>query len=150
MVDQFMPCRRGFVAALVAAVAARRAWAGGADPLRRYRWVSRVLLVFAGTERDPDLATQRQDLAQVGQGLKERDLVVIEVVGATLRTSAGRAEGSPQALRARFRLPADRFRVILVGKDGDAKFSGAKPIAADRLFGIIDAMPMRQDEMRGQ
>jgi hypothetical protein len=56
-------------------------------------------------------------------GLKERDLEVIT------QTSA----------------PA--FRVRLVGKDGGVKLDRSTPMTIDELFTIIDAMPMRQDEV---
>ena len=71
------------------------------------------------------------------QKLKERDLVVLEALGA---------EGA--SLRRRFALPADAFRAVLVGKDGEAKIVAAEPIPIRILFETIDAMPMRRDEMR--
>jgi hypothetical protein len=36
----------------------------------------------------------------------------------------------------------------LVGKDGDTAVSSDKPLSADDLFARLDAMPLRQDEMR--
>jgi hypothetical protein len=39
---------------------------------------------------------------------------------------------------------------ILIGKDGRAKKSWAKTVSIDDLFITIDAMPMRQFEMREQ
>jgi len=44
----------------------------------------------------------------------------------------------------------DAFRVVLVGKDGTEKRRDAEPVAARSLFDTIDAMPMRQREMREQ
>jgi hypothetical protein len=35
-----------------------------------------------------------------------------------------------------------------VGKDGGEKLSSSKPLAAEKLFATIDAMPMRRDEMQ--
>ena len=52
------------------------------------------------------------------------------------------------ALRHRLGLPAKTFRVVLVGKDGGAKLASDAPIPPSRLFGTIDAMPMRRQEMR--
>ena len=51
-------------------------------------------------------------------------------------------------LRERLGLPADSFRAVLIGKDGGAKITAAAPIAPQRLFATIDAMPMRRTEMR--
>jgi hypothetical protein len=43
---------------------------------------------------------------------------------------------------------ADVFQAFLVGKDGHTAISSEKPLSAEQLFARVDAMPMRQDEMR--
>lgn len=43
--------------------------------------------------------------------------------------------------------PSDTFTLLLIGKDGGEKYRVGKPTAAQELFAIIDAMPMRQSEM---
>jgi hypothetical protein len=109
------------------------------SPLERYRWSARVLVVSAPGAGDPNLAAQRAILAEVRPGLKERDLVTLEAVG-----------DAPEAirLRATLRLPPDAFRVVLIGKDGEAKRVEGTPLPASALFETIDAMPMRRDETR--
>ncbi|MEM7620524.1 MAG: DUF4174 domain-containing protein [Pseudomonadota bacterium] len=37
---------------------------------------------------------------------------------------------------------------MLLGKDGGEKLRKARRVTADELFALIDAMPMRQQEMR--
>jgi hypothetical protein len=54
------------------------------------------------------------------------------------------------AIRRRFDVPAGATTVVLVGKDGGEKFRADGPVPPQRLFTLIDAMPMRQDEMRAQ
>ncbi|WP_342148842.1 DUF4174 domain-containing protein [Methylorubrum sp. SB2] len=125
-------------------VAAALAMTGGAamaegNPLERYVWQARVLVVSAPDAGDARLAAQRQALASARTGVSERDLVTVEAVG-------GDAEA--MAIRKRLGLPADAFRAVLVGKDGGAKLTSAEPIPPQRLFSTIDAMPMRKDEMR--
>ena len=117
------------------------------DPLQRYVGKSRVLLVFAPGEDDPGLVEQRLILAAAAQGAGQRDLVVVEVVGTRASGPAMPADGSADALRRHFGVPAAAFRAVLVGKDGGAKLSEAAPIGADRLFAVVDAMPMRRQEM---
>ncbi len=55
-----------------------------------------------------------------------------------------------RGLRERFDVPRGAFRVVLVGKDGTEKRRAPKPVPARSLFDTIDAMPMRQREMREQ
>ena len=42
------------------------------------------------------------------------------------------------------------FEVILVGLDGTIKLRQDQPVTTDKLFSLIDSMPMRQREMRRQ
>jgi hypothetical protein len=41
-----------------------------------------------------------------------------------------------------------QFHAFLIGKDGNVALSSDKSLSADYLFQRVDAMPMRQDEMR--
>ena len=109
------------------------------DPLARYRWTARVLVVLAADPESPDLAEQRRHIESLKDGAAERDLVVVQ-------PPAGTAEAT--ALRTRLGLGSEPFQVVLVGKDGGAKLRTVKPITALELMATIDAMPMRQDEMR--
>lgn len=114
--------------------------AGAAEnPLARYRWSARVLVISAPGADDARLAAQRAVLAQAGPGLKTRDLVVLEALGGTRAATA---------LRTHLGLPGSAFRAVLVGKDGEIKRTETAPLAAQALFETIDAMPMRRDEMR--
>ena len=109
------------------------------DPLASHRWRDRVLVVAATDASDPLLSEQKRLYRSARTGMRERDLVLVEAVGAgreaaILRRHLGIAEGA--------------FAAVLVGKDGGAKLRSAAPIPAARLFETVDEMPMRRDEMR--
>ncbi len=107
---------------------------------------TRPLYVFAPTSGDARLASQRSIISAASSGLAERDMPVIMII-------ADQVSGSPQsgaALRARFGIAPTQFRVILVGKDGGVKMSAASPVSAQSLFALVDAMPMRRQEMRAR
>ncbi len=53
-----------------------------------------------------------------------------------------------QRLRDKFGVGDAPFAVVLVGKDGTVKFKSNLPISAGKVFATIDAMPMRQEEMK--
>lgn len=122
-----------------AALAVAAAWPVRAadDPLAGYRWHSRVVVALAPTRDDPALATQRRLFAALGADGRERDLVLVEAPGDT-------PEGA--ALRRRFGAGTG-FVAILVGKDGGEKLRSSAPLDRDALFPLIDAMPMRREEM---
>lgn len=109
------------------------------DPLAGHRWTARVLVLAAPAVADARLTAQREALAAVRRGTAERDLVVIEAVGSGREATA---------LRRRLGIADGAFRAVLVGKDGGEKLSSAEPIPPQTLFATIDAMPMRQDEMK--
>lgn len=134
---------------VLAAAALCGALSGVAEAMTVYQWKKRPLVVFAGSPGDAALATQRAIVAASRGGLAERDMVVIWVVGTTVASETGPGPGmSAAALRSRYGVGAGAFRAVLVGKDGGAKISSGSPLSAGTLFGTIDAMPMRQQEMR--
>lgn len=124
-----------------AALAALVVPAAATDPLAASRGRARVLLVFAPTASDPSLAEQRATFAGMREGARERDLVLVEAIGSTEVT---------RPWRATFGVSSEAFAVVLIGKDGGAKLRSATVLDPARLFQAIDAMPMRQEELRSR
>lgn len=120
-------------------MAARPAGAVTADPIAADAGRHRILLVAAPAADDPDFARQRSAFAAMGAGARERDLILVEAVGPGAQAVH---------LRRAYSLAADRFAVVLIGKDGGPKLRSDAPLGPDRLFPTIDAMPMRRSEMR--
>ncbi len=58
--------------------------------------------------------------------------------------------GRSAAARRRFGVGEGAFAIVLVGRDGGEKFRSPEPIPAERLFDLIDAMPMRRREVRSR
>jgi len=136
------------VAAIVLATGTLQA----GDGMERFRWANRPLVVIA-PDADNDGLRRQRDIADANEaGFRERAVVVISVPGE----GPVRVDGEPapdltaSALRARFDVGRDAFRALLVGKDGTVKLARPEPIPAAVLFRTIDAMPMRQREMREQ
>jgi len=119
---------------------------------------NRVLLVFAPTALDGRYGQQLDALDHHEADLRSRDLVVIPLIqqpgprnlSPVLRTiQPPRISDDEQlTIRRRFHIAASEFAVILLGKDGGEKLRSTTPIAIARLNRTIDAMPMRQEEMR--
>ncbi len=127
------------IALVLLAAATLPAVAAGPDALTAYRWRSRVLVISAPQASDSYAVEQRGIVAAATSGMHERDLVVVEAMGL------GR---EAVALRQSLALSSNVFQAVLVGKDGEAKLVASKPIPAATLREIIDAMPMRRQEMR--
>lgn len=125
--------------------------------LNTYQWKNRLLLVFAPSENSPAYQRQMQLFQGQQAGFKERDLLLVELLtestsrayGQTLDDARARSQSVREA-RSRFHVAPQDFQVILVGKDGTAKRRESNPIQPEVIFNEIDAMPMRQREMREQ
>jgi Domain of unknown function (DUF4174) len=133
----------------VVAISALFAVTGAADAMSTYTWKKRPLVVIAPDDANPELARQRSVIAAARSGFAERDMVIVTVIGDSVSADLGSTPGqSAKALRARYGVSQSGFRALLIGKDGGVKLSSGSPISAATLFGEIDAMPMRVDEMR--
>jgi len=140
------------------AIVPLRALAQDAPSLASLKDKNRVLLVFASSDRNPEFKQQFDMLFRYAAQMQQRDLVVIPVVvsaGIDPGANTLRVQHPPVAsdtdqidLRHRFHVAPGQFEVILVGKDGGEKLRQNTPISAQKLQATIDAMPMRQQEMR--
>ena len=115
-----------------------------APSLEALRWRKRVIVVVAPSAADARLQGQRRELETLVARADDGDLHLAFVAGAQVDGLAG----SAAELRRRLHVPADAFSVVLVGKDGGVKLSEPGVTPAARFAELIDAMPMRRDEMR--
>lgn len=115
-----------------------------AQAIADLRWQRRVVVVSAPIAGDPALMTQRRALSGWHEGAAERDVTVVEIVGNAV--NGVREPGSE--LRRRYGLDAERFGLVLIGKDGRVAFRSGEPVLAGQLEGRIDAMPMRRAGQR--
>ena len=123
----------------------------GMTTLQNLRDNSRPLLVFAPQPNDPQLQIQLRTLREHEAEAHDRDLVAIALpYNNPSPTAAQLSPEEAEAVRRRFHVAPPDFVVILLGKDGGAKLRSSKPLSMEKLNETIDAMPMRQDEMRGK
>ena len=122
--------------------------------LDRWRDQYRPVLVF-GCAADDSRVT-RQGHAWVGPlpeaGIKDRDILVVDVLTQGTSQAGGVALSPDEAreLRAAFAVAEDAFVVVLIGRDGGEKARWTEPVAAQEIFGKIDGMPMRQQEVEAK
>jgi len=118
------------------------------DSLSTYEWKNRVVIVF-GASQDETASRQIEALGSQEAALADRDMVVLQVEGDTVRTIYG-PPSSPNAaaLKSEAGVEGDRFSVVLVGKDGGVKLRSDKIVSDVEMFDLIDRMPMRQSEQR--
>ncbi len=111
------------------------------------RWEHRLLVI---TGPDDRTAIQNEACRAARDAMLERELIVVDVSQSKTELIAGVREDLPDAasFRTRFDLPQNEFQIVLVGKDGGVKERRDELFEVDEVFRIIDAMPMRMQEMR--
>jgi hypothetical protein len=120
----------------------------------------RPVLVFAPSTTHTFIQ-QMRILAQGGVPMHERNVITVPLLlhednkpwGVVFNGNddIGHMSADEQAAaRRRFHVRPNDFTVILIGKDGGEKLRSHRPISLDTLRSTIDAMPMRQEEMRSQ
>ena len=101
-----------------------------------FRWIKRLLVVFADSPADPRYMEQMTLLTERLEALALRDVVVL--------TDTNPAERS----ELRRELRPRGFMWALVGKDGSVYLRKPVPWAVREITRTIDKMPMRQQEIR--
>lgn len=77
-------------------------------------------------------------LIEAGQkDLSERDVQIDRISGDTQRIK-------------KYNLKEGQFTVLLIGRDGGEKFRAHEPVSVKSLIDLIDAMPMRKQEMKSK
>jgi hypothetical protein len=115
-----------------------------------YRWNNRVLLVFSPNNTYTDLTSTLDMVQKNKNGFKDRDLKVFQVLKNIGSSSGDQVlqNNDAQNMRDQFNVASSEFRVILIGKDGAEKMRSEQAIGKEKLFEVIDAMPMRRLEMK--
>jgi hypothetical protein len=113
------------------------------DSLDNLRWKNRLLILF-NDAADSDVLPL---LERLRAGIEERDLIWFVVTAEEIETNL------PNGLSDKIHSELSMLKAtstdsrILVGKDGGIKLS-IDTLDMDTIFTTIDAMPMRQQEMR--
>ena len=96
----------------------------------------RQLLLFT-QNKDTGLAEKQLAIWKETQTeMGERDLTITVITGNELVYKKYKVDSQTE------------FTVILLGKDGGEKLRTQKLLTANKLFALIDAMPMRRQEMQ--
>jgi hypothetical protein len=110
------------------------------DVLRDYLWTNRVIITFSTSESTPERLLLIKQIAQYPCEFRKRDLVHIDLISGSV---------DYQSLSQRFAMEGKDFKLVLIGKDGKIKLL-TTAVALEDIFALIDTMPMRKKEMRGE
>ena len=111
-----------------------------AESLKDYLWKNRIIISFSNTKSNPDRLSLKKHVNEFQCEFKVRDLIHIDLI-----------QGSDdyEFLSKKFSIANTKFKLLLLGKDGEVKLESANPSLVE-VFTQIDAMPMRQREKQNQ
>lgn len=115
----------------------------------QYQWKNRILIVFAKSEKSANYQKQLQKFEKQREALIERDMIIFSVFDKKIITPEKEISSAASAehLRQQYNISGSGLSVVLVGKDGGEKLTQHDFIPTEKLFELIDQMPMRRREM---
>ena len=118
--------------------------------LSQFQWKNRLLFLFAPNHSHPLFDGLQKSIANQQAEVADRDLVIFEILesGTSRMDTRDLDPQVAQSLRDKFDVSPGRFALILVGKDGGVKLKRQEQTQLEDIFALIDAMPMRMQEMR--
>jgi hypothetical protein len=116
----------------------------GGMSLADFEWRYRVVIIFPD-DSHIEAARQANQLLAEADGLRERDMIVLEVGRNDVKALYGpEYDLNCYAIRSDLDVMDGFFTMMLVGKDGAVKFRSDEVVPAAVLFELIDQMPLAQ------
>lgn len=117
----------------------------------QHQWKNRVVVILTNNIKSEVFKQQLQAFHKPTKEFKERKIVSYVLLPANYQL------GHPsknwiinQEIFNEFKKTDKEFEVILIGLDGDVKLRETEFLSTERLFTIIDTMPMRKREIRNK
>jgi len=120
-----------------------------AQDLSKHRWNDRVIIVVVEDASDPTLQKQLEEFERHREGMKERKLVVYQVLPEKYTSDIVKEEQwmASSEMYDIYKSSNSDFSALLIGLDGGVKLRKQDLLSCKELFGVIDQMPMRRAEM---
>jgi len=112
----------------------------GLNPEKNNEQSFREIILFAYADDDKSLKKQLEILNSDPKGLVERDLKISVKIWAK----------DKGITHQKIKITKNQFTFILLGKDGGEKYRSFNVVTKQKLYSIIDAMPMRRYEMKNR
>lgn len=120
-----------------------------AQDLSGHQWKNRLILVLTNDTTDTDYQNQLKIFQTAIEDMKERKLVIYHITPTQYCIENDNKKWhNSSKLYTNYKQTNTPFEVILIGLDGRIKLTQNDILTTDKLFAIIDAMPMRKAELR--
>ena len=112
------------------------------SPLEEYFWKNRVIVTFSPSKNNTDRSLFLNSIHENLCEFNSRNIIHIDLLFNEKNHEIEKFGGFFENLS----LFPSEFRLILIGKDGGIKLNSRKT-SLEKIFSLIDTMPMRQEEM---
>ena len=113
-----------------------------------HQWKNRVLIVSTNNEKGIEFQKQINLLENLDQELKERKLIVYQISDNKYKLNFTESYKLLNSSSKKYVSTKDGLQILLIGLDGGIKLKQNSILTAEKLFAIIDGMPMRKHELR--
>ena len=114
--------------------------------LQKHVWEDRILIIESENAQNELYQQQIRALKNDAKGLKERKLVIYSYF------NDGYTRGFSQVIKSyqttKKRKDKNDFSITLIGLDGGIKLRQNSILTKEKLFAIIDGMPLRRRELK--
>lgn len=118
--------------------------------LDKHQWKNRLLLIFSDDKSSELLKKQVETLSKERQGLQERKLKIYHFSNQSYIEDFS-PNWKPSDIKTRkYFKEKENFKIVLIGLDGGIKLKQKEIISTQKLFTIIDGMPMRRAELNSK
>lgn len=126
---------------------------GNTQNLSSYQWKNRLVILVDYSKNQQFSKQQVAILAKDKAGLKDRKLKILQFTKDQFKVGlAEKNNWQKGQLPNKIDRAIDQnalFQVFLIGLDGGIKMHRTEVVSLNDIFGLIDTMPMRQSELRG-
>lgn len=122
-----------------------------AQYLTEFKWKNRLILVFTESAEDQNFQKQLQLFEKELKAFQERKLVLIHALPEKQKIIIPGISGWQDSnLYQNIKRSKDGFEVVLIGLDGGVKLRQKEILETEKLFDLIDSMPMRKAEVQNK
>lgn len=122
-----------------------------AQDLSLHQWENRLLLILSDAQESELAIKQIETLQKDVSGLKERKLVVYRATSKEYLKGLMTGEwNQSEKLHKIYNKSNEAFKVVLIGLDGSVKMTKTSLLYKEELYGKIDSMPMRMNELKSR
>lgn len=122
-----------------------------AQSLAEFKWKNRLILVFTESVENQNFQNQLHLFEKDLKAFQERKLVLIHAIPEKQKIIIpGMSGWQDSNLYQKMKRSKDGFEVVLIGLDGGVKLRQKEILETEKLFDLIDSMPMRKAEVQNK